>query len=261
MKKRLLSAIVMIVVFVPILIIGGKYYAILGSILGLIGLWELMRLEENVPDYMKLISLFICLYLILYNYGNPFYDNFFSFPVMVIIFFIYSLSVIIKNDLKKYTSKEAMFLFASVMIIGLLFNSFIKIRELNLYYVFYCFVISIATDTFAYLGGSYFGKRKLAPKISPNKTIEGSIIGSLFGMILGSIFFYYMIDSSHFLNTILFSLGLTIISQIGDLFFSGIKRSYKIKDFSNLIPGHGGILDRLDSVLFVILGFLLYIIL
>mgnify|MGYP002626717432 CR=1 FL=1 len=190
MKKRLISAIVMIAIFVPILLLGSTYYAILSSILGLVGLWELIRLEKNIPDYMKLISFFTCLYLILYNYGNQFYYDIFNYPAMVIIFLIYSLSVIIKNDLKKYTTKEAMFLFASVIIIGLLFNSFIRIRML----------------------------------------------------------------------IILLSFGLTIVSQIGDLFFSSIKRTYNIKDYSNLIPGHGGILDRLDSVLFVILGFLLYII-
>ena len=102
------------------------------------------------------------------------------------------------------------------------------------------------------------GKHKLAPTISPNKTIEGSIIGSLMGTMMGSAFYYNIIDKSNLWLVILISFILTILAQIGDLFFSSIKRSYKIKDFSNLIPGHGGVLDRLDSVLFVILGFLLY---
>ena len=124
--------------------------------------------------------------------------------------------------------------------------------------VIYCFVISITTDTFAYIGGSLLGKHKLAPTISPNKTIEGSIIGSLMGTMMGSAFYYNIIDKSNLWLVILISFILTILAQIGDLFFSSIKRSYKIKDFSNLIPGHGGVLDRLDSVLFVILGFLLY---
>ena len=104
------------------------------------------------------------------------------------------------------------------------------------------------------------GKHKLSPSISPNKTVEGSIIGSIMGTILGSLFLYFVIGSTNILEIILLSFILTLVSQLGDLFFSSIKRTYKVKDFSNLIPGHGGVLDRLDSVLFVILGFLVYII-
>ena len=260
MKKRLISALVMIIIFIPILIVGDIYYPILGSILGLMGLWELMRLEKNIPDFMKLFSYFICLFLILFNYQKENYFDMFNFPIMGGVFLLYSISIVINNDLKKYTYKEAIFLFSSVLIIGLLFNSFIKIRLLNLNYVIYCFIISIMTDTFAYLGGSLLGKRKLAPAISPNKTIEGSVIGSLFGTICGSLFYYLVIGNVSVLEIILITFTLTIISQIGDLFFSSIKRTYKIKDFSNLIPGHGGVLDRLDSVLFVILAFLMYII-
>ena len=114
------------------------------------------------------------------------------------------------------------------------------------------------TDTFAYFGGSLFGRNKLIPSISPNKTVEGSICGSLMGTIVGSIFYYFVIGGN-LIEIIIVSFILTILAQVGDLFFSSIKRYYKIKDFSNLIPGHGGVLDRLDSVLFVILGFLLYI--
>ena len=145
------------------------------------------------------------------------------------------------------------------LLIGIMFNSFIRIRLLGLYPVIYCFLISTMTDTFALFGGKLFGKHKLAPLISPNKTIEGSVIGSLFGTIIACIFYYFVIGNMSIGVILLLSFVLTIFGQMGDLFFSNIKRFYNVKDFSNIIPGHGGILDRLDSVIFVILGYLLYI--
>ena len=98
----------------------------------------------------------------------------------------------------------------------------------------------------------------MCKEISPNKTVEGSIIGSLVGTIIATLFYYYFIGDMHLGILMPFTFILTIFGQVGDLFFSSIKRYYNIKDFSNIIPGHGGILDRLDSLLFVVLGFLLY---
>ena len=113
---------------------------------------------------------------------------------------------------------------------------------------------------FAYFGGKSLGKHKLIPTVSPNKTIEGSVIGSLFGTISGTAFAILVLGKTFSLETIIVTFVLTIVGQMGDLFFSSIKRHYEVKDFSNIIPGHGGILDRVDSLLFVILAYILYII-
>jgi len=258
MKTRLISAIVMIMLFIPILLLGDIYYVVFSSIVGLMGLWELLRLEKKIPSYMKLLSYFICLFLILYNYNSLDYFNIINFPIVVGIFLIYSLSIIINGDLSNYNYKDSIYLMSCVIIIGLLFNGFIKLRMINILFVIYSFTISITTDTFAYIGGRLFGKHKLSPSISPNKTVEGSIIGSVMGTIVSSIFYYFIIGKLDILLIILMGFILSILSQVGDLFFSSIKRYYKVKDYSNLIPGHGGILDRLDSILFVILGFLMY---
>ena len=258
MKTRVISAIVMLLIFIPILIFGDIYYVIFSGILGMMALWELERLEKDVPDYMKLLSYFIGLFLILYNYKDLNYFNMFNYPIIGGIFLLYSVSLIINGNLSKYNYKDSMFLMISTLIIGLLFNGFIRIRMIGLLPVIYVFIISITTDTFAYVGGKLFGKHKLIPSISPNKTIEGSISGSIMGTLLATCFGYYIMENQNIGLLILMSFVLTIVCQVGDLFFSSIKRNYKVKDFSNLIPGHGGILDRLDSVLFVILGYLLY---
>lgn len=111
-------------------------------------------------------------------------------------------------------------------------------------------LLSFGTDTFAYFVGCLFGKHKLCPVISPNKSVEGAIGGVLGATLLGALWVYFMLPGTgagfYFCLPI-----LSILSEFGDLFASIIKRKYGIKDYSNLIPGHGGVLDRFDSVLFI----------
>ena len=258
MKKRIVSAIIMILLFIPFLLLGGYLYLGLGLILGLMSLWEMIKNEKNIPIYMIFISFTICMVLIIGNYTDASYNNIINYPMLVSMFFIYSFGIIINKNIKKYNYKNSLWLFCITLLIGLMFNSFIKVRMLGLYQVVYCVLIATMTDTFALFGGKLFGKHKLCEEISPNKTMEGSLIGSIFGTAIGSIFYCLAIGNIGVGIVVLLTFVLSVFGQIGDLFFSSIKRYYKIKDFSNIIPGHGGILDRLDSLLFVILGFLLY---
>ena len=100
----------------------------------------------------------------------------------------------------------------------------------------------------------------MAVLISPKKTWEGLLGGTFFGVLISSLFYYQVINSRvDVLTLALVVTGLSLIGQMGDLVFSSFKRYYDKKDFSNLIPGHGGILDRLDSIIFVLLGFVLVI--
>ena len=116
------------------------------------------------------------------------------------------------------------------------------------------------TDTFALFTGMLIGKHKLAPSISPKKTIEGAVGGSLMGTIFASAFYVTVINSSiPMVFIILVTALLTVVGQVGDLAFSAIKRYYGQKDFSNLIPGHGGILDRFDSIVFVTMAFVILV--
>ena len=148
----------------------------------------------------------------------------------------------------------------ATLFIGISFTLIIAIRNYNLEYIIYIFLIATITDTYALLTGRKIGKHKLAESISPNKTIEGAIGGSIMGTIVASIYFLEFIDPTASIFAVAsMTLILTIIGQIGDLVFSAIKRYYNTKDFSNLIPGHGGILDRLDSIIFIVLAFLLFL--
>lgn len=116
-------------------------------------------------------------------------------------------------------------------------------------------IAAYSSDVFAYLVGGLFGKRKLCPDISPNKTIAGSIGGLiltpiillLFGLVLQQVFNFRV----NYLGLILYGIAGSFAGQIGDLSLSYVKRHFKIKDFGKIIPGHGGVLDRFDSMLFV----------
>ena len=137
---------------------------------------------------------------------------------------------------------------------------YIRSLEFGNFYIWLVFIGAFLTDTCAYFIGCRFGKRKLCPSISPNKTVEGAIGGLvggglafvLFGIIV-NIFFAESLGDKHFSLILLFVLGIisAIASEIGDLVASSIKRQFNIKDFGNLLPGHGGILDRCDSIILV----------
>ena len=108
------------------------------------------------------------------------------------------------------------------------------------------------------LTGMFIGKHKLCPKISPKKTIEGSVGGSVIGTAVAVIFYSNLIGKFS-IKLVLITLLLSVIGQLGDLFFSKIKRENNIKDFSNIMPGHGGVLDRIDSLTFVIMAYIVFI--
>lgn len=258
MKKRIISALLMILLFVPLLVIGKIPYCVFCAIVGLLALKEMFDLEKNIPNYMKIISYFIGLFLIIYNYNDRSLFSMFDYQIMGVLFLLYATSVVISKSLKKYNYKDALWLMIVTFSIGLLFNSFIKIRNYGIETVIYLLLIPIMTDTFALICGKYFGKHKLS-EISPNKTVEGSIGGSIIGTIIPVLYVVLLTDiQTKVVSLVLVTFVLTLVGQIGDLFFSAIKRHYKVKDFSNLIPGHGGILDRMDSMLFVVLGYLIF---
>ena len=177
--------------------------------------------------------------------------------IMALIIFLFLTPIVFINDNEKYNINDALFLIGSILFIGLSFNLVIITRNFDINYILYLLLITTITDTFALLTGMLVGNHKLTD-ISPKKTIEGSIGGTLMGTIVATAFYFTVINSScSLVLLILVTCGLSVVGQIGDLVFSAIKRYYDVKDFSNLIPGHGGILDRFDSLIFVILAFII----
>lgn len=256
MKKRIISAILLILIFIPFVIIGKLPFTLLVGVLSLLALKEMFDLDNDIPFFLKVIGYIISIFLISYSYACNY--DFVNYKVISIIFILYNIMIVVLGNLKKFNYLKATWMIFNVLMITILFYNLIIIRNYGIYYIVYIFLISTMTDTFALLCGKYFGKKKLSKNISPNKTIAGSVGGSLIGTVIPTIFYLLFIDKSgNILVVCLVTLILTIIGQIGDLYFSSIKRNYGVKDFSNLIPGHGGVLDRFDSTLFVASGLIL----
>jgi len=252
MKKRTISAFFIVLVLTLAIAYGKILFTILMSLCAVLGLNEFIGVKNKRKnkklDYIKFIS-FISLLLIVLN---KVLFNIDSLSLLVIPILGLTIPIIIYNDSEKYNINDALYYISSIIILGTAFNSLILFREKDICLCIYIFLISFMTDTYAYIGGMLIGKNKLT-SISPKKTIEGSIVGTIMATIIGTCFYSIMITDINLIITIFISLLLSVVSQFGDLFFSSIKRYYDKKDYSNLIPGHGGILDRLDSVIFVTL--------
>lgn len=263
MKIRIISAAVLLAIFIPLLLIGGLPYSILMLFIALLGLHELLKIRKTrkeFPFFVELCAYILVAFITLNNYESTNLYFLMDYRLMAIMIFIFLAPMVFINNNKKYNLNDALFLTASTLFIGLSFNLLILLRNFSLDYVIYLFIISIITDTFAYITGKYIGKNPLAPLISPKKTIEGLIGGTIMGVVVGSIYYTTVINPGLDIGIIIFvTLCLSLIGQLGDLIFSSIKRYYDVKDFSNLIPGHGGILDRLDSIIFIVLGFILFL--
>lgn len=258
-SKRIISAIVALIIVIPLIIVGGRPFAIGVGILSVLGLKELLDLKKHhqqFPNAMVIIS-YICLLLLVYSEFDG-YSIAFGLTYRGIAITILSLlipTVLYKNE--QYTARDAFYLIACVLFLGLVFNALILLRVLDIWHLVYLALITTTTDIFAMLFGRTFGKHKLIPHVSPGKTVEGSTLGTIAGVIIPSIFYYKVIGTTAIFKIVIITLGLSIIGQFGDLLFSKIKRENKIKDFSNIMPGHGGILDRLDSLCFVIIAYLI----
>ncbi len=258
MKKRVISAIVALAIVIPLILLGSWPYKMGVSAVALLAFKEILDLPKShgkYPNMMIAIATILLVVLILSNCEASIYD-FISYQVFGVSMLLLLLPTLFYNK-DTYSTKDAFYLLGIVYFLGLVFNLFIVFRMRNINLFIFLLIIPMLNDIFAYLIGSRFGKNKLCPLISPNKTWEGSIGGFLIGSIGGTLIYHLLVGSIS-IKIVVFVMLLSVAGQMGDLVLSLIKRENGIKDFSNIMPGHGGILDRLDSIIFV---FLTYIVL
>ena len=261
MKDRIISALIIALVCIPVLIYGRWIFKLLITVLAIRGLYEMINIkydDKRPPLIMRLLSYLVVIFLCLNNANLHISEYTINYQFIAIALFIYLLGLIIFDNNKKYNVEDALYLASSSLFIGFSFNLVLLIRNYDINYFIYILLIAIFTDTYALISGSLVGKHKLCPNISPNKTVEGAIGGTLMGAFVGTCFYMTVINgNASLIFVILITIVLSLIGQAGDLIFSCMKRHYHKKDFSNLIPGHGGLLDRVDSLIFVSLAFML----
>lgn len=288
MKKRVVTATILCCVLLPVLFFGSYLMVALTMFLSFMGVYELIKMYNRKHSlsngYKYALPILTSLVTGIISFG--FYYNtsiilYVAVPILVLI--LLSLLVIAMFD-KKINMSDMLIMFGFMLYGGLSFSllaglrfityvnhfeswrislPFMDINMLGLVLVGYALVTSFATDIGAQLGGLAFGKHKLCPSISPKKTIEGALFGLIVGATAGTIilvacefigkFRVFGIAKWYFNIPFIFgiSLILSMFGQVGDLVASKIKREHDIKDYGNIFPGHGGVLDRFDSVIFV----------
>ena len=262
-KTRLISAIVVILAAIPIFLIGGIPFKLTFYVIAMLGLREYLGVRskrKDFPIFIKLIA-YICLTLIYFTFDikadmSIGTDIRYITGLMLMMF----LPMILYKDKNEYNINDACYVVSGVLLISITMLLMTVFRDIRLALIVLLFVVTVMTDTFAYLTGMLIGRHKLLESISPKKTWEGFIGGAVVATFVSVMFYIRVINPDISIPLITgLMLLLSIIGQLGDLFFSAIKRYYGVKDFSNIMPGHGGILDRLDSIIFVVLAYSLII--
>ncbi len=255
MKIRVISAIIALPVFIIPVIIGGPIFYGLIIIATGIGLYEFdkaFKINNRVIYMLQLLASIVLFGLIWIEK----YEFFLSVGALLfILLFIYYVIKYPKIELNSIFYAVIGFYYLPVML-----SYVILVRqngEIGNIFVWLIVIISFGSDTFAYLVGKNFGKHKLAKVLSPKKTVEGAIGGVLGGAILSLLYAVYVnafsmnLELSHYIGIGIMGAIGSVFSQFGDISASAMKRATGVKDFGKIMPGHGGILDRIDSILFV----------
>ncbi|CAM3749229.1 phosphatidate cytidylyltransferase [Alkalicoccus chagannorensis] len=253
MKQRIITGVIAGGGFLAVLFAGGIFFTILVVLLALIGIYELMKMKHIQPLSLRGgIGFLFVLLLVLpdawLEAGLWQVERLELFLLLVIV--MLSLTVLTKN---MFTFDEAGFMVLGSVYIGFGFHYFMQARFLDngLELVFLVLFLVWATDTGAYFAGRTLGKHKLWPEISPKKTIEGSLGGIVLAFLVGFIYTAFFPVFGSALVLTLCVLVVSTAGQLGDLVESAFKRHYAVKDSGQVLPGHGGILDRFDSLIFV----------
>ena len=258
MKTRVISGVIIVVFLIAVFAINGVFPPILNIAAAFISLMSVHELISAVglgKKYMLLIP------SIIFAVAVPFAGMLSIDKFVLSGIYVLSLFVGIIFAYKQISFKDLAMVCSMTLIMPNALSCIVSARDLSPEFGLFYAVIAVLTawipDTGAYFVGTLFGKHKLCPEISPKKTVEGFVGGivcnGIIMMLLGlvwNLIFFGGAAKLNFIALLIIGLGGAVISVIGDLSFSIIKRNENIKDFGKLIPGHGGILDRFDSVIF-----------
>ena len=278
-KTRLISGIVLVAIALVVLWIGGAVTGAVTMILSAIGVYELCRvyeIEKRSPTVIALIWTFVYyIVLILADLKATLFQkteispetfmatgkslSFTKLTVPIMILYLLAILTLYVFKFPKYHDREIMAAFMSFFYVSVMLSFVYKLRTMyeGGYFIVLVFICSWGNDTLAYCAGRLFGKHKMSPELSPKKTVEGLIGGIIGAGLLGVIYGFFLNGRVEQFSGVNIYLTLFIVcalgaipAVIGDLAASAIKRNNDVKDYGTLIPGHGGVLDRFDSMIF-----------
>ena len=252
MLTRILSGIVLAIITASSLVMGNWYLFGICFAISLIGMMELYR---TIGVHKKLIA--IMGYLSAIVYYICIYFKWEQYEMLVLVAALMIIMAIYVIAFPKYNTEDALMVFVGIVYVAVMLSYIYKIRilENGIYIVWLVFISSWGNDTCAYFIGVFFGKHKMAPKLSPKKSIEGAIGGVVGAAAIGVLYGYVVSGSLTIVKYPIITFAIAsaagaLLAIVGDLAASAIKRNHDVKDYGKLIPGHGGILDRYDSVIF-----------
>lgn len=250
--KRLISGIVLVMIAIFVVSSGGSILFFTTGIISLIGLFELYRVMKmehtllGVVGYLTAVSYYAMLWM-----DDQRYVMLMAIAALMVLMSLYVFTF------PRYKTEEVTVAFFGVFYVAVMLSYLYQVRVMadGRYLVWLIFISSWGCDTCAYCVGMLFGRHKLAPVLSPKKSIEGGVGGVVGAALLGLLYATCFGDKMTAITNPQVACAAAcaiaaVISQIGDLAASAIKRNHEIKDYGHLIPGHGGILDRFDSMLF-----------
>lgn len=250
-KTRLLSGIVLVALALILIITGGELLLVSAFVISCIGMYELYRVFAAEKSVLAAAG-----YLAAAVYYCNLEWNFIPDILMLFMAFIILLMFVYVFAYPKYHSRQVMAVFFGLFYVAVMLSYVYRIRELSrgLYLAFLVFLCSWGCDTCAYCVGMLIGRHKMSPKLSPKKSVEGAVGGVVGAALLTALYSFAFraqmeIDAAEIGILAVIAAVAALISMVGDLTASAIKRNYDIKDYGHLIPGHGGILDRFDSVI------------
>ncbi len=248
LAKRLATALVAIPIILYIVYLGGIYYSFLIGLIALIGLYEYLKmLHVNEPALVFLSLICLAALFVAVYYKN----TVFMLVVLGVCFLLSILNLLLRFE--KTDLKDSAAIFWGFMYVGGLLGFLLLIRvDFVFEYTVFLFVVVWLSDTFAYFAGRKWGNKKLAPVLSPGKTVAGSVGGFVGTAVFLSLFYIFLGDffPLGYGLTILLTVIITFLAQVGDLVESAVKRKLDAKDSGGIVPGHGGVLDRFDSIMF-----------
>lgn len=251
MRQRVKTSIVLALIILPAVLIGGWPYNLIIGAIALIGSMELINMADiELTSFPSIVTYIGTLSLVYYDYITeliPTHLNEAIIPIFSVILLLIS-TVLFKG----YDFTQAGISALTMFYVGMGTYAAVTIRNADLAIFVLIVLVMISTDTGAYFIGSKIGKRKLAPHLSPNKSIEGSLGGIVIAVIVAAVYLNFFTFRYSYGTMLLIAVILSVTGQFGDLLESAFKRHFDVKDAGTILPGHGGILDRFDSILFTL---------